>query len=271
MFANAGITKAPETFDEFLDAIKKLKDSGVTPLATGAKDAWRLVHLINGLYAKRVGVERAYGLGTGETKFTDDDVVDVYRILVQLVDAGAFDKNMAGLDYAMEKTNFFAEKAAMVYDGTWFIGEIEQTPIKDKVRTFLMPTMSSAPHLHDNDVLYCGGFALSNLVKDENEKEAMIKVAKYLSSADASERFAVNGKRAPVRTDVNIGSESLGSIFADVIEQQKHINFGIGDVAAYTYKATMGDLFGVTSQALVLKEKTPEEVAKMLQDEMDKQ
>ncbi|MFC5502895.1 ABC transporter substrate-binding protein [Lysinimonas soli] len=44
LFAAAGITSVPTTFDELNTAITKLKATGVAPVAVGAKDAWPAAH-----------------------------------------------------------------------------------------------------------------------------------------------------------------------------------------------------------------------------------
>lgn len=44
LFAKAGITATPTTFDELNAAITKLKDAGITPIALGGKDAWPAAH-----------------------------------------------------------------------------------------------------------------------------------------------------------------------------------------------------------------------------------
>lgn len=44
LFTQAGITKAPENLAEFKDAVAKLKDAKITPIALGGKDAWPAAH-----------------------------------------------------------------------------------------------------------------------------------------------------------------------------------------------------------------------------------
>lgn len=44
LFQQAGITSTPTTLDELNQAITKLKDKGITPIALGAKDAWPAAH-----------------------------------------------------------------------------------------------------------------------------------------------------------------------------------------------------------------------------------
>lgn len=43
-FDNAGISETPATIDDLETAVGKLKDSGIAPIALGAKDAWPAAH-----------------------------------------------------------------------------------------------------------------------------------------------------------------------------------------------------------------------------------
>lgn len=44
LFDEAGITSEPATFDELGDAVQKLKDAGIIPIAVGAGDKWPAAH-----------------------------------------------------------------------------------------------------------------------------------------------------------------------------------------------------------------------------------
>lgn len=44
LFAKAGITSTPTTFEELSAAVDKLKAAGIAPIALGAKDAWPAAH-----------------------------------------------------------------------------------------------------------------------------------------------------------------------------------------------------------------------------------
>ncbi|WP_166996622.1 ABC transporter substrate-binding protein [Paramicrobacterium fandaimingii] len=44
LFEDAGITETPKTVDDLVGAVEKLKDTGVAPIALGAKDAWPAAH-----------------------------------------------------------------------------------------------------------------------------------------------------------------------------------------------------------------------------------
>jgi raffinose/stachyose/melibiose transport system substrate-binding protein len=44
LFTQAGITETPKTIDDLNSAVQKLKDTGVSPIALGGKDAWPAAH-----------------------------------------------------------------------------------------------------------------------------------------------------------------------------------------------------------------------------------
>jgi raffinose/stachyose/melibiose transport system substrate-binding protein len=270
LFAKAGIDKAPGTWPELIAAVKKLNAIGVTPIGAGAKDSWRISHIMNGITAKRIGLSQMFELGTGKANFTDPDFVASFELFKELVDAGGFDKNMAGLDYGTETTNFFAEKSAMVYNGTWFVGNVEGSAIKAKIRTFLMPVMTGNERLKDNDVLYSGGFACSNYVKDEPERNAMITVIKYLSGTKASKDFALIAKRPAVRKDIDLDIKSISPVLSEVVELEKGVKFGCNGMDSYAYSGSVGNIMGDVLTALALGIKTPRECADMLQAALEK-
>ena len=58
VFEKAGITEFPKTWDELLEACKKIKDSGVTPISLyTADDAWYTCNLFTYLAAGYAGVD----------------------------------------------------------------------------------------------------------------------------------------------------------------------------------------------------------------------
>ena len=80
LFEKAGIEKTPETMDELYEDIDKLVAAGITPFGVGGKNTWVMGHIFNNILAKRIGRDGIIKLGTGEKKWTDDDVVECLQI-----------------------------------------------------------------------------------------------------------------------------------------------------------------------------------------------
>ena len=94
LFEKAGIEKTPETMDELYEDIDKLVAAGITPFGVGGKNTWVMGHIFNNILAKRIGRDGIIKLGTGEKKWTDDDVVECLQITKDLKDKGVFLLNL---------------------------------------------------------------------------------------------------------------------------------------------------------------------------------
>ena len=87
LFEKAGIKSEPKTWDEFLDACKKLKASGVAPIAVAARDSWTLAAWFDYLDLRINGNAFHQKLMAGEIPYTDPRVKKVYTAWKTLMDA----------------------------------------------------------------------------------------------------------------------------------------------------------------------------------------
>lgn len=71
LFAEAGITETPTTFDELGEAVDKLKAAGIDPIALGAKDAWPAAHWYYFFALRECGQDVITGL-TDDPSFSDE-------------------------------------------------------------------------------------------------------------------------------------------------------------------------------------------------------
>ncbi len=268
LFAKAGIAKTPETMDELYDAIDKLNATGVTPISCGGKDTWRVGHLHNQILYKWCGVEKAKELGARTAKWTDADVVETFTLLKTLKDKGAFMKNFEGVDYETEKKLFLGEKAAMIINGSWFVGECNSSEIKDKLGTFAFPYFKEKPENQGSYVIYPQSYQLKGGVTGA-EKEAQITLIKFLTGKEAQQKLATNVQQMVARKDVNTDGPEFSDVFRGYATYVKNAKASGGDSFDYDQLSSMQDK---TRNSLVgmLLGNTPEIAAKDIQDEIDK-
>ncbi|WP_100405386.1 ABC transporter substrate-binding protein [Bacillus solitudinis] len=128
LFEEAGIEEIPQDWNSFLEACKKLKDAGITPIVMGDKDSWWIQFGIYQLVANTVysdDPEFDLKLRSGEEKFTNPNWVEAISKYKELYDKGYIVENSLGLGGPQAIQMFVDGKAAMVFDGTW-----EYAPIK---------------------------------------------------------------------------------------------------------------------------------------------
>lgn len=124
LFQQAGITAEPQSWDEFLEACKKLQDKGIQPIVMGDKDQYVLQFGLyqlaaNEIYAKNPDYDTQ--LRSGDTCFTDegtwDTVLEMYKTLYdnKYIDAS----QSLGYGASQAITDFIDGKAAMTFDGSF--------------------------------------------------------------------------------------------------------------------------------------------------------
>jgi len=152
LFEKAGITSEPKTWDEFLEASKKLKAAGITPVAVAGRDAWTLAGWFDYLDLRINGNAFHQKLMAGEVPYTDPRVKKVYTTWKQLIDDKVFIDNSLSYDLDAAQPFLFQGKAAMMLMGTFITGGFP-ADIKPKMGFFQFPIIDpKVPTAEDGPV-----------------------------------------------------------------------------------------------------------------------
>lgn len=152
LFQKVGIAAEPKTWYEFLDACKKLKAAGITPIAVGGRDAWTLAGWFDYLDLRLNGNAFHQKLMAGDVPYTDPRVKKVYTTWKQLIDDGYFIDNSLSYDLDAAQPFLFQGKAAMMLMGT-FISEGFPANVKPEMGYFQFPIIDpKVPTAEDGPV-----------------------------------------------------------------------------------------------------------------------
>ncbi|MEV7789287.1 extracellular solute-binding protein [Streptomyces sp. NPDC088106] len=125
VLADAGV-KPPKTWDELLDAVEKLKDAGVTPIALGGGDIWPTQMWFQYLFDRIAGPELlANALKGDKSAWESADSKKALGMIKELVDAGAFGKNYDSVKYTNGgSVQLLASgKAGFELMGSWYYSQ----------------------------------------------------------------------------------------------------------------------------------------------------
>jgi raffinose/stachyose/melibiose transport system substrate-binding protein len=121
LFEKAGIKAADiKSYKDFLEAIKKLKAAGITPIAVGGREQWPL-HFYWTMLALRLGGREAFEAAynrTGEG-FDSPAFVKAAEMFKELVDLKPFQPDFLRANYRDAAAYFGDGKAAMHFQGTF--------------------------------------------------------------------------------------------------------------------------------------------------------
>jgi multiple sugar transport system substrate-binding protein len=152
LFDKAGVTTEPKTWDEFLEACKKLKASGVAPIAVAARDSWTLAAWFDYLDLRINGNAFHQQLMAGEIPYTDARVKKVYMAWKTLIDDHYFIDNALSYDLDSIAPFLANGKASMMLMGTFFSASIPAS-IRPQTGFFRFPVIdANVPTAEDGPV-----------------------------------------------------------------------------------------------------------------------
>lgn len=130
--------KEPETWDEFIQICKTLKENGETVFAQGAMDSWTLYEVVfSGLGANFYGGEKNRRLLVeGKMKLTDEPFLNAFKKVDEL--QPYLPKGYRGIDYVSMQQMFMSGRASMFIGGSWAIGMIRDM-VKREIGWFPPP------------------------------------------------------------------------------------------------------------------------------------
>lgn len=268
IFEKAGIEKVPETMDEMYDVIEKLKAIGVVPFAVGADETWRAGHVLNWQTYKTAGVKHTMDIGARTASWTDPEMVESLQNYMNLKEAGAFPENYEGLTYQEEQSMFFQGDAAMVLNGTWFIGDCNASEISEDIGMFAPPYYADKEEFKTDGIVYPQAFCLDGTAEGA-EKEAEILFVKYMTSALWQEKMANEIEIIPVRHDIDTSGIDSDSLFYQAMDIAGGMQLYAGDTTDYEPIAAMLDVVRNTLIGMSLGQMTPEEAAQAIQTEIE--
>jgi len=123
IFSEVGLEE-PQTFQELLDASAALEEAGHQPLTTAGADGWPMTRLMGMYIFRNVGPDAMQKIADGEAKLTDPEYLAGAEALKQLADEGYFGEGFSTMDSGTSAATFLTGKAAMKYDGSWLLSNI---------------------------------------------------------------------------------------------------------------------------------------------------
>ena len=144
MFADAGITAAPKTWDELVADSEKLKAKGITPFTIGGgKDGFPSSMILTGLVSTEVYNTTPDWLTQrreDKVKFADAAFQKAFQKLGDLAAKGYVDKTQVSRDYAATEQAFLDGKSAMYPMGNWFAANADTKKHDFDIGVFNFPT-----------------------------------------------------------------------------------------------------------------------------------
>ena len=199
LFAEAGITAPPATWDEFLTTVQTLKDAGITPIAVGAGDKWP-AHFYYSYLMLRLGGEELMTQLAADGDFNRPEVVKAGEELKRLIDMEPFQAGMLSTpwDGADGEAGFMGTgAAAMDLMGQWAPGAFRASAGVDELAFelgwFPFPSVEGGAGLPTDAFGGGDGFAVGKDAPPE-----AVEFLEFITSLENASTWGASGSGLPV-------------------------------------------------------------------------
>ncbi|MFI3174996.1 MAG: extracellular solute-binding protein [Bacillota bacterium] len=247
MFADNGWS-VPSTYDEFLTLSGDIVAAGITPVAMDGGDGWPLAIYLSDILFQLVGPDYAAVVDNAivTQDFSDPNFVKAVEILVETVEAGAFQNGYDSQDYGTAMNLFTNGRAAMFYMGSWetsmALNQDIPEEIRENIRAFTMPVIDGGVSgATDITAWNGGGYAVSS---QSEVKDTAIDFINFMYQPDKLSKLGWEngvGMSAQNQSEYISGNETdLQMQFVDMINGATNVSgTPINDCGSATFKSAM--------------------------------
>ena len=255
IFEEVGVEE-PETFDEFLTVLEKIKNAGYTPIAFGNMFPWAVSHYIGQLNAYCVPYDvYQEDLNPAEGDFAHPGYKLALEKYSQLTPY--FNPSANAIRHDEARSSLFTGEAAMMYLEIIEIPTIEsEAPeeFRNNYDVFVMPEVTEGEGDPNALIGYPEGFVIS---ANTDHPEEAVKFLKYLTGKEVGQKEAndlgfVNG----VKNVVSEGEikDSIYNTTQLVLETERLVNWFDSSLHAEIWSVAGSELQKITDGVA-----TPEE------------
>lgn len=257
LLLKAGIKELPKTFDEFISNIETLKRIGIPPFVSGFGELWLADAFASNYAFNIMGEEKLMDTFQGKVPYTDPDWIKVFEVFAKLTKKGAFIDGIVTKGNKFAEQDFALERAAFAFNGSWCVNVYQEMNPELEYGAMLPPAISS-----ERLMKIWGGAGSSFVVNNgSSKKDHAINFLRWLTSKDQQVYLAVESKNLPANKEALASIPQVLSEFAQGMDNTTHPT-----IWKYNEDPLVIEAFDKGLQAIIIGEKTPQQVASKVQE-----
>lgn len=256
LFKKAGIEQPPATWGEFIDAVKKLKKAGITPIALAGQAKWP-GHYWWSYLAMRIGGGQSLKQAMEAKNFNTPDFIAAGQKLKELVELEPFQNGFLGATYdgpTGQAATMGNGKAAMELMGQWAptVQRDAGGDLGEDLGFFTFPAVEGGKGTATEALGGGGGFAVGKDAPPE-----AIEFLKYISSPEVRKRVLETNAHLPViKGEEQLVSDPNNRAVAEATAAATGFQLYLDQ----DFPPAVGEQVNDSTAALIAGEKTPEQV-----------
>ncbi len=262
LLQKAGIATPPATMEEFLQVIEALKRVGVSGLVSGWGELWMAECFASNYAFNIMGEDKVMATYEGEVPYTDADWIKVLSVFKTLQEKGALVEGVVTKANKYAEQDFALERAAFAFNGSWCVNVYKDMNPNLDYGVMLPPTVNPSLPMR-----IWGGAGSSFMVNNTStKKDKATQFLKWLTAKDQQAYLAEETKNLPSNKEALASIPKILSDFAKTMDNTTHPT-----VWALNEDPLVTEAFDKGIQSIIIGEKTPEAVAKEVQQVKERQ
>lgn len=265
LLQEVGFNEFPSTYVELKELIQALNDKEITPIALGNRSIWPLQSVyISTIGDRHTGSNFLKEVLNGNESFENEQFIKALSVIDELTKLNAFNEDMNTIDEAQSRSEFIKGTTAMHFAGSWALGPIiDSVESSDNIGVAPFPTFEGGKGESTKISGVAGGGIAVNSNLSDKEQEAAFTFLKYYYSDEMFEQLVKANIIVPAEVEMD---DSISNIFLDA---NSYAQGGLSPVYDATLTPELTDMINNGLQSITLGEKTPEELAKEMQKELE--
>jgi raffinose/stachyose/melibiose transport system substrate-binding protein len=140
LFQKAGISATPTTYDELKADAAKLKKAGIPAMTFGGTVNWHLMRLMDFILEAKCGPEKHDALMTMKADWSTEACASASFAELSDWSQNYILKPFMGIDNNQAFKLFLGNRAAMMLEGDWLVGQLRTAKRMDDFDVFPLPT-----------------------------------------------------------------------------------------------------------------------------------
>ncbi len=264
LFKELGLNpnRPPATFQELLDIGKKIKQANKEGLVSGWGEMWMIDCLANNYAFNIMGQNKVLDTIRGKVPYTDPDWVKVFGLFKEMQDSGVLANGLVTMVNKNAEQIFANGRAVFAFNGSWCVNVYKGMNPNLNYGAMLPPQASDK---HPMNIWGGAGSSFMINARSRNKEEA-VKFLQWLTGKDQQAFLAQMTNNLPANKQSLNKIPGILAQFAEGMDLSTHPNnWGVSEFPPVI------EAFDKGIQSIIIGEKTPEQVAKEVQQTKERE
>jgi ABC-type glycerol-3-phosphate transport system substrate-binding protein len=246
-----------KTWQEFIEVNKKLKQKGIQGLVSGWGEIWMIYCLASNYAFNIMGKDKVLGTIRGEVPYTDPDWIRVFDLFREMRDEGVLASGIVTMINKTAEQLFANNRAAFAFNGSWCVN-VYRGMNPDLNYGVMLP-----PQASDSFPMTIWGGAGSSFMVNANSRniQESISFLKWITDSKQQIYLAKETQNLPSNKYSLKEIPAVLAQFASAMDNTTHPS-----IWAVNEFPSVIEAFDRGIQSIILGEKTPEQLAREVQE-----